>query len=150
MKKCNKQTWDGMEHIGLLPALSRAHAITANIWTLAASPQLFGRKLLYSLAYPICHLFLQLFKGSNRLLPSLNAIARIRPADGDGWCVLHSMLLSQGYPDDDAMITAYCNSAQDECHEFLSSTVSFERCCSVQSNTMPSLLHCTGHGVKPL
>ena len=78
---------------------------------------------------PICNFFLQLFEENTRLLPSLNAIARIRPAAGDG--VLRSMLLSQGYPDDDAKITEYRNNAQDKCYEFVGG-VSFKSCCLVQ------------------
>ena len=95
------------------------------------------------------NLYLQLFEENNRLLPSLSAIARVRPADGDGWCVLHSMLLSQGYPDDDAIITAYCNLAQDNCHQFLSGMVSFVKCCFMQLSVFLFLMHCIGHGVRP-
>ena len=80
----------------------------------------------------VATLLLQLFEGNNKLLPSLDAVAWVLPADGDDWCVLHSMLFSQGYPDDDAVITTYLENAQDKCHQFLSEMVSSVSDCPVQ------------------
>lgn len=61
---------------------------------------------------------MQWFDKTKLLLPALSAIARVEPAEGDGFCVPHSMLASQGQPDD---LHACLDLAWDKCQEFMAS-----------------------------
>ena len=65
-------------------------------------------------------LLLQLFENNKMLLPALDATAQVEPTDGDGFCVLHSMLSSQGHPNDDHYIEACLEHAKVKCQQFLS------------------------------
>ena len=64
-------------------------------------------------------MLLQWFENNNIRLPSLSAIARIEPVAGDGFCVVYSMLASQGQPIDKDSIQDCLGWAQHNCKAFL-------------------------------
>ncbi|KAL3158876.1 hypothetical protein ABBQ32_011592 [Trebouxia sp. C0010 RCD-2024] len=61
----------------------------------------------------------QWFAKLNLLLPALSATARVEPVDGDGFCVVYSMLASQGCDIDEETIEDCLGRAQHNCQQFL-------------------------------
>lgn len=103
--------------VRFMSSTTRLKPACANGWQLHPKVLPSERAPLWPLS-PVC-VFLQWFAKLNLLLPALSATARVEPVDGDGFCVVYSMLASQGCDIDEETIEDCLGRAQHNCQQFL-------------------------------